>query len=118
MASMTKIPWWQWVPGQSWRIVMVVDEADEMPARLPRNAVVLVGSHEKPKWLAFDCPCRTGHRVLLNLDPARFPYWRLKSKKKLTLAPSIDWNDNDRSCHFLMRTGHVVWAQQKGGIEL
>jgi hypothetical protein len=110
MAHVKKISWWDWVPGRSWRIAMVVDAADEVPAKLPRNAVVLVGSDEKPKWLVFDCPCRSGHRVMLNLDASRFPHWRLTQRKKLTVAPSVDWNGSGTSCHYFIRNGRVVWA--------
>lgn len=109
-----KIPWWEWVPGRSWRIVVTVDAADEIPEKLPRNAAVLVASSEVPKWLAFDCPCRSGHRVMLNLDQARYPHWQLTGRKKLTITPSVDWNGGSRSCHYFIRSGRIVWAKVKG----
>src|SRR5438874_6766630 len=34
------------------RIVAVVEAADDVPERLPRNGVVLVGSSTQPKWIA------------------------------------------------------------------
>ena len=39
MADVAKISWWQWVPIYGWRIVAVVESADEVPQRLPRNGV-------------------------------------------------------------------------------
>jgi hypothetical protein len=113
MANLNKIPWLQWIPGRSWRIVMEVEAADELPPHLPRNGAVLVGSSKMPKWLVFDCPCRSGHRVMLNLDAARFPHWQLTSQKKLTVAPSVDWNSNKKSCHYFIRTGRIVWADHR-----
>jgi hypothetical protein len=113
MANMNNIPWWQWVPGRSWRIVSRVDAADEVPAKLPRNAVVLVGSDRFQKWLVFDCPCRSGHRVMLNLDSGRFPHWRITNLRKLTVTPSVDWHGNGKSCHYFIRAGRVVWAHDK-----
>jgi hypothetical protein len=112
MANVNNISWWQWVPvpGRSWRIVQIVEAADELPKRLPRNAAVLVGSYDKPKWLAFDCPCRIGHRVMLNLDPGRRPHWKIADKKKLTVSPSVDWNNSGRVCHYFIRSGRVIWV--------
>ena len=49
---------------------MTVDEADEVPAELPRNNAVLVGT-VKTKWIVFDCPCQTGHRIMLNVDHSK-----------------------------------------------
>src|SRR5207249_3782675 len=85
VARMSGIRWWQWLPWLPWRLVAVVEEADEVPNRMPRNGIVLVGSQRHPKWLAFDCPCRTGHRVMVNLDPTRSPRWRLSGEKALTI---------------------------------
>lgn len=112
MARVSKLPWWEWLrPRRSWRIVAVVEAADEVPQKLPRNTAVLVGSRAMPKWLIFDCPCRSGHRVMLNLDRARYPHWRLASGKKLTVAPSVDWNGGGQSCHYYIRGGRVFWAR-------
>jgi hypothetical protein len=110
--AVVNIPWWEWLPGRSWRIVLNVHAADEVPEALPRNAMVLVGSLEMPKWLVFDCPCRVGHRVMLNLDDARYPYWRLTGHKKLTISPSVDWVAGGRSCHYFIRSGRVLWAHK------
>src|SRR5437899_8006736 len=38
----------------------------------------------------FDCPCRTGHRIMLNADPSRPPYWTLNQVVRLTISPSVD----------------------------
>jgi hypothetical protein len=109
-----KIPLWEWVPGRSWRIVVTVNAADEIPKKLPRNAVVLVASGGVQKWLAFDCPCRTGHRVMLNLDHSRYPHWKFNGGKKLTISPSVDWNGGGRTCHYFIRAGRIVWANLRG----
>ncbi len=68
MANLAKISWWQWLPLvgwlSGWRIVVVVESADEVPQRLPYNGAALVGSTDRPKWIVFDCPCQTGHRIM------------------------------------------------------
>lgn len=110
MADILDISWWQWLPIHSWRIVAVVESADEIPQRLPRNGVVLVGTSTYPKWIVFDCPCRNGHRIMLNTDKARRPYWILKKQDNLTIHPSIDFQDTKRRCHFFIRNGRMTWA--------
>jgi hypothetical protein len=110
---MSGIRWWQWLPWLPWRLVVVVEAADEIPNRMPRNGIALVGSQGYPKWLAFDCPCRTGHRVMVNLDPARSPRWRLSGEKALTIWPSFDCRQPQRRCHYLITHGRVVWVSEK-----
>lgn len=104
--------WWQWLPFQPWRLVGFVESADEIPPELPRNGAVVVGSLEFAKWIAFDCPCRTGHRIMLNLDPGRLPVWRLGlAGKRLSIRPSVDYADGRRRCHYFVDDGGVRWTK-------
>lgn len=111
---MTKIRWWQWLPVWDWRIVTVVDSADEIPQRLPRNGAALVGSLRRPKWIAFDCPCRSGHRIMLSTDKAHSPHWDTTVQGKLTVSPSIDYRHLTRRCHYFVRNGCVSWVKERG----
>ena len=63
-----KIAWWQWLPVWRWRILGSVDDADEVPDRLPRRAAVVVGTSSFSKWIAFDCACGRKHRIMLNTE--------------------------------------------------
>lgn len=85
--------------------------ADEVPDRLPRNGVALVAASGRTKWIVFDCPCRTGHRIMLNADASRLPRWRLDRAKHLTVFPSIDFHGNKKRCHYFIRGGRIVWAK-------
>lgn len=111
MVGFFRLSDWGWLPWnrRTFRVSQVVDAADEVPEHLPRYAAVVVGSLERPKWIAFDCPCRERHRVLLNLDPRRRPAWSLRSAKPLTLYPSIDYQELGRRCHYIMRKGKALW---------
>lgn len=113
MAERMKIRWWQWLPFWSWRLVEVVESADEISERLPRNAISIVGSPDRPKWIAFDCPCRMGHRILINADPKRKPFWQFGVNKRghVTLAPSVDYSDKAKRCHYIVRDGKIIWAK-------
>lgn len=105
--------WWTWIPLPlaRWRVVLEVENADEIPERLPPRGAALVGSVDAPKWVAFDCPCGDGHRIMLNLDQGRRPYWRATRLNPLSLHPSIDDRSvGHRRCHFLMLHGRVKWV--------
>jgi hypothetical protein len=106
-----KIAWWQWLPFQRWRIIGAAESADEIPDRLPRNAAALVADQARVKWIVFDCPCRTGHRIMLNADPGRRPRWALPQTSPLTISPSIDSQGDRRRCHYFIRNGRVEWAK-------
>ncbi|QKW23983.1 hypothetical protein HUT16_37265 [Kitasatospora sp. NA04385] len=63
-----------------------------------------------PKWLAFDCPCKDRHRVLLNLNPNRQPAWTIHTQAPLTITPSIDETRASGRCHYFLQNGQVVWV--------
>jgi hypothetical protein len=115
MAGIGRIPFWEWIPGRAWRIVATVEAADEVPERLPSRGAVVVGTLERPKWLAFDCPCKTGHRIMVTLDPAHRPHWVIREGKKLTLSPSVDYRAAQRRCHYHLTNGKIIWVEEKNG---
>lgn len=112
MAGVARIRWWQWIPWpwRGWRVIATVDAGDEIPASLPYKSAILVSLGGTPTWIAFDCPCRRGHRIMLNLYPGRSPAWALQAHRRLTLSPSVDDSTRDRRCHFFLRRGRVEWA--------
>jgi hypothetical protein len=113
MARVKQIPWWQWIPlpWRRWRLVGNVDAGDEVPHRLPRKGVVLVGPPDSPTWAAFDCPCAQGHRLMVNLDQRRRPAWRVESLSPLSIRPSLDDITPTRRCHFFISRGRITWAR-------
>jgi hypothetical protein len=108
-----KLSWWEWLPFRRARIVGRVESADEIPDRLPRNGAVIVVSGGLIKWIGFDCPCRKGHRVLLNTDPGRRPAWTVSTSPTgtLSIVPSIDFHEGQRRCHYFVRNGRIIWAK-------
>jgi Family of unknown function (DUF6527) len=113
MAGVGKIPFWEWIPGRAWRIVSTVEAADEIPKRLPSTGAVIVGSLKSPKWLAFDCPCKTGHRIMVTLDPAHRPHWVIKDIKKLSISPSVDYRTPEKRCHYYVNNGKIQWVHDR-----
>ena len=100
-----------WFSPARWHVAAVVDAADEIPETLSKYAAVLVGSRARPKWLAFDCPCETGHRIMVPLDPRLRPHWRLVREKPLTVWPSIDYQSENKRCHYFVRRGRISWVE-------
>lgn len=113
MARMKRlIVWWQSLPlpWRNWRIVGQVLAGDEVSGQLPYRGVVLVGPPENAIWAVMDCPCRKGHRLMVNLNKTRLPFWRIESRNPLSIRPSIDSVTPERRCHFTIRAGKTVWA--------
>src|SRR5438445_40773 len=78
------------------------------PASLPRHVIAVIGTRENPKWASFECPCGTGHPIMVNLSSAYSPTWRLSNGKRgPSLSPSVDFRDSYTHCHFWLRDGRV-----------
>lgn len=107
--SGTRVPLLAWWPRRRWRLVLQVPSADEVPDRLPRRGMVVVARDSGvPSWAVFDCPCRTGHRLVINLSHHRQPHWTLSGpSNKPSLAPSVNALTNGRRCHFWVRHGKI-----------
>jgi hypothetical protein len=106
--------WLRSLPGAKlwpWRylVIISVQAADEVPAKLPARTAVVVTSKGRPSWIAFDCPRHRRERLLINLSSARRPRWSLQTDTLLTLSPSIDAVHHGERCHFWIRRGKVVW---------
>lgn len=96
-----------------WRLDAMVSDMDEVPLNIRPRRAYLVGTPSRPKWLVFDCACGGGHRILLNLDAARHPFWTLrlsKITKALSLHPSVDYHDDGRTCHYIVSKGRIKWV--------
>lgn len=113
MAALEKVTdWWQSLPfpWRPWRVVGYVEASDEVPERLPYKGVAVVGPPESAAWAVFECPCREGHRLMINLDKDRRPHWSIDCLKPLTIRPSIHDITPQRRCHFFVRGGRIKWA--------
>lgn len=108
---------WRPLRGRRWRVVSRVDAADLVPEHIPTRGVVLVETAGKPAWLAFDCPCNNGERILLNVSPRRYPSWTVLTQDPLRLRPSIHIRQPKHRCHFWIWNGKVRWAYEEDSLE-
>jgi hypothetical protein len=84
------------------------DRQSGAPASLPRHVIAVIGTYENPKWATFECPCGTGHTIMVNLSRERRPSWSLSvGKDGPSLSPSIDFQDSYTHCHFWLQDGRV-----------
>lgn len=104
--------------ARPWRVEATVSEVDQVPRRIRARRAFLVAAEARRKWLVFDCPCGSGHRILLNLDRSRRPFWTLRVAKdrRFTIHPSVDYRDDRRACHYFLRHGRVAWANSASAV--
>lgn len=83
-------------------------EARALVASSPtRVAVVHRGV---PRSVVFLCPCGCGDIVVINVDGAAGPAWRIRLRgKRLSLLPSISRSSGCRS-HFVIWENQVWWC--------
>lgn len=110
MARFSLRRWWQQRRPGPWYVGIVVEEADDVPESMAPHEATLVRSLGVSKWLVFSCPCGTGHRIMLNLDRARWPSWTVASEAPLTVWPSVDLRSGGRQCHYVVHRGRVNWV--------
>jgi hypothetical protein len=88
--------------------VRVVPELDDVPACPHPRHIYLIGTQDRPKWVAFDCSCGHGHRIEINVG-SRSPWSVAIGPDGVTLGPSVDRNDG-RRCHFWLRRSRACWC--------
>ena len=111
MARFSLTRWWRQHRPGPWRVGLTVDEADQLPLAIAHGVAILVGLRGAPKWVAFECPCGKGHRIMLNLARSRHPYWSIETAVPLTIWPSVDVTVDSDRCHFVVEYGHINWVR-------
>ena len=108
------IDWWrrhQWSAPRI-RKVRRYAETSALPDKLPRREIAVAGT--PPTWAAMECPCGTGHRLMVRIRPhARVNTWDLDTGGAgPTLHPSIDSVIDRKRCHFWLSSGRVRWVKE------
>ena len=107
MGILKRIYYWR-----RWKADSRVDSVGDVPDVIPPRHAVRVGTSNFDKWLVFDCPCRRGHRVMLNLDVEHRPRWSIGDGYLLDLGPSVDEVSRVGYCHYVVRAGRVQWIER------
>lgn len=101
----------EWASFRRWHVVGTYDDLDDVPNVLESRGIAIVAAPRFVKWIIFDCPCRSGHRIMVNADPSRKPAWDLRVKAPATIWPSVDFANHERRCHYSIINGRTHWAK-------
>lgn len=90
--------------------VRTYESAASLPEQLPRRVIAVAG--DPPAWAAMECPCGSGHRLMLRMRPhGEATVWDLtRTDGRPSLNPSVDYESRERRCHFWIRNGRVTWV--------
>lgn len=93
------------------RIKYKAEHVGELPDKVNRNRVYLIGDDGEAWFAAFRCPCGCGETIELSLLPDERPHWKSQSHKdsSVTLHPSV-WRTKGCKSHFIMRGGLIKWC--------
>lgn len=101
----------EWASRRRWRVTGSYADLDDVPEVLKTREIAIVATPQFVKWIIFECPCRTGHRIMVNADPSRKPAWDLRAKLPATIWPSVDFANHERRCHYSIVNGRTHWAK-------
>jgi len=101
----------EWASRRRWRVTGTYDDIDDVPEVLKTRDIAIVATPQFVKWIIFDCPCRAGHRIMINADPSRKPAWDLRATLPATICPSVDFANHERRCHYSIVNGRTHWAK-------
>lgn len=100
-------------PPPTFRRIVQVPELPDVPDVLAADAVYVAGAPRAPKWAVLRCPCDSGQRVTLSLQPGS-PRWRVTGGRGgPSVHPSVDIRsdlDGGVRCHYWIRHGVVRWV--------
>jgi hypothetical protein len=99
----------RWFRRKKYEGLRIVERASEVPEDTG-SLIFLVQRNGSPLWAILDCPCRTGHRLSVNLRQSEEPFWTVRQEGHLvTLHPSLWYKDQCRS-HFWITRNKVKWV--------
>lgn len=101
----------EWASRRRWQVTGTYDDIDDVPEVLTSREIAIIATPQFVKWIIFDCPCRTGHRIMVNADLSRKPAWDLRAKLPATIWPSVDFANHQRRCHYSIINGRTHWAK-------
>lgn len=97
--------WWRRQRGP-----LVVERFDEVPLKLRRGVLALVGEEDGPWAAVLMCPCGCDARTELLLVPGSETFWRVtRGPLGVTLTPSV-WRTSGCRSHYLVRDSTIVWC--------
>jgi len=86
----------------------------ELPDKLKKDAVYLIGENGYLWSAALLCPCGCQAIIQLNLLSDAKPCWRVEEHTNgtISLAPSV-WSRRGCGSHYFVRRGFIKWHNEK-----
>lgn len=98
----------EWLaPGRK----VFVQVGDTLPAKMPKQDLILLKDDGEDWSVGFRCPCGCGDVIELLLLPDVTPRWDIQIDQhgRPTLSPSV-WRRTGCRSHFWLRDGRVIWV--------
>jgi hypothetical protein len=77
---------------------------------LKTGKLVVLGEHQKYKWLQFICPCGCGEIQALNLMRSHYPLWTVEIHEDATLTVHPSVHAQRCGAHFWVRRNEIIWC--------
>ena len=111
---LTKLWWWlrAWLNDSGlWSIVYRAEHVADLPDKLRRDKLYIVGEDGCDWSAAMLCPGGCGKVLEMNLLPDAHPVWRITKRADgaASLHPSV-WLKTGCACHFVLKDGRIRWA--------
>ena len=92
---------------------------EELPDKLGKRDIYLIGEDGDYWFAALKCPCGCNETIQLSLLPDDRPHWRYQrhNDNTLSLAPSV-WGTKGCKSHFFVRRGEINWCPSATATEL
>jgi len=91
-----------------------VEWVEDLPNKIIKNTIYIVGGKEYPFHACFVCPRRECNQLIaLDISPELNPRWRITeySKGGISLNPSIYVTSFRCQCHYWVKKGKIHWAE-------
>jgi hypothetical protein len=104
--------WFQKSAGRKYEHVRFADSMSDVPDD-PGASIFVVGHPSSPKWVVFQCPCNSEHRLQVPLMKSAHPRWTLDIRgEEASLRPSIWVNGDPCDSHFWLYRNRIQWAHR------
>lgn len=103
-----------WIHARAWftrpRLLRFA-RAEDMPNRIKKGFVYLIGDNNHTWCVALLCPCGCGATVQLNTLADVRPHWKVTQHldKTISLHPSV-WRQVGCRSHFFVKRGLIEWC--------
>jgi len=84
---------------------------EDLPKKLAKNKIYILGSLETPWMAAMQCPCGCKSTLNMNLIKTSSPCWKISANQRgeVSFHPSL-WRKVGCKSHFFLRNGKVKWV--------